>query len=281
MNKIKFISICLFAVVSLASSKAYAEIAQRIISLSPAITESIYSLQEEDKLLAITKYCNYPAETSDMDTVGTMTHPNVEKIYSMKPDLVLASYGLTSKKSVAKLRSLGIRVEQFKACKNFNEIESNYNKLAVLLDAKPRAVEVIKSVKEQLGIIKSNFNYPTKERVLWQVGAKPLVVTGALSFTNEFIELCGGVNIFNDLDALYPRVSREEVFVRNPDRIFIITMGIATDVELAAWRGFTELNAVKNNKVHIINANKVCRATPEGFLNGIYEVAKFMGKKGE
>lgn len=257
---------------------AYAQEIKTVVSLSPAITESIYSLGEQDRLIAVTNYCDYPQEAKSLKKIGTMTHPNIEMIYAMQPDLILASGGLTSKKIVAKLKALGMRVEQFEACESFADIEGNYINLAKILNVENKAKRVMAEVKAELAKIRKVFDYDTREKVVWQVGAKPLVVTGALSFTNEYIAICGAENIFSDLNALYPRVSREEVFVRNPDRIFIITMGIATEVELDAWNNFKELKAVKNSQVHVIDANKVCRATPEGFLSGVVEVAKFMKK---
>ncbi len=68
-------------------SFSYAEnIPQRIVSLSPSITEGIYVLKAQDRLVGVTKYCNFPPEAQTKQIIGNVVNPNVERIFSMSPD---------------------------------------------------------------------------------------------------------------------------------------------------------------------------------------------------
>ncbi|CAD7777930.1 MAG: Vitamin B12-binding protein [Candidatus Methanoperedenaceae archaeon GB37] len=88
----------------------------RIISLGPSLTEELYLLGAEGKIIGCTTYCKCPKEK-----VGNVIEVNVEKILSLKPDLVLAT-SLTNQRDIEKLRSLGVNVITFKTPRNFSEI---------------------------------------------------------------------------------------------------------------------------------------------------------------
>lgn len=249
-----------------------AETPRRIISLAPSITESLYYLGAEEELVGVSSYCNYPASACRKEVVGTLTSPNIEKIFSLSPDLVLAVEGLNRAQSIEKLKSLGLRVEVLDAGESFGDVAKSFIRLGRLIDKEEKAEEIVEQVNEQIKSINDRLKGRRRPEVFWQVGARPLIGAGGKSFANEFIRYGGGENIFSDTAARYPRLSREEVLSRNPQIIILVTMGDMTEKEKAYWQKFKDLSAAKAGRIYIVDADKVCRPTPVSFLAGLKKI---------
>lgn len=249
---------------------------ERIISLAPSLTENLYLLESAETLIAVTSYCDYPPQAKTKQIIGTLINPNIEKIYALSPDLVLAVSGINRLQTIEKLKSLGLKVVVFSECNDFDDILNNFIRLAKLIGRQKKAKEIIKEVEKEIdSITKRIKNFPPL-KVFWEVGANPLVSIGDKSFANEFISYSGAVNIFAGLSVRYPRVSREEVIRKNPQVIILVTMGDVTNKEMAYWQKFKDLDAAKLHRIYIINADKVCRPTPVSFLTGLKKVVRLL-----
>ncbi|HIC90836.1 MAG TPA: ABC transporter substrate-binding protein, partial [Syntrophaceae bacterium] len=115
---------------------------QRIVSLGPSLTEELYLLGVEDKIVGVTVYCNRPKEAQDKEKVGTVIKVDVERIISLKPDLLLATT-LSDPAQMKKIRSLGIKVVTFPSCRNFSEICEQFLKLGKITGREEKAREII------------------------------------------------------------------------------------------------------------------------------------------
>jgi iron complex transport system substrate-binding protein len=250
---------------------SYAQVPQRIVSLAPSITESLYSLGVEDKIVGVTTYCpSYLG--NEKEKIGTLLEPNLEKIVSLSPDLVLATAQGNRAQTIAKLRSLRLKVFVLKESKNFSEICQNFLKLAKLVGKTEEAEKIITEVKGKISLIKKRLKGEPRVRVFWEVGSSPLVTIGKQSFVNELIDFAGGANIFTDLQAPYSIVSKEEVVRRNPEVIILVTMGYVTTKEARFWSKFNIVKAVKNKRIYVIDAYKVSQPTPWTFVTGLEEL---------
>lgn len=256
-------------------NNSYAQQPQRIVSLAPSITESLYRLGAEDKIVGLTIY-SPPSLTDKKEKVGTLLEPNLEKIVSLSPDLVLATAQGNRPQTIAKLRNLGMKVFVFKASRSFFEICQNFLKLAELIGKTKEAEEIISEVESKINLIKKRVKDTSQVKVFWEVGSNPLVTTSKQSFTNELIDFAGGINIFADLPAPYAVVSREEVVRRNPEVIILVTMGYVTTEEARFWSKFNMVKAVKNKRIYVIDSYKVSQPTPWIFATGLEEVAKLL-----
>lgn len=272
----KFKSFITIFLLILSTSATAGEGPERIVSLAPSITESLYYLGLEKELIAVTSYCNYPPEAKTKKIIGNLTNPNVEEIYSLSPDLVLTVEGVNRLQTIEKLRSLGLNIVVLNESDNFQDILNNFTRLGKLVDKEKRAEEIVKQVETKVKSITEKIKDLPSVKVFWEVGAKPLFTVSSKSFANEFITYSGGTNIFTDASAKYPLVSREEVLKRNPQVIILVTMGNVTKREKIYWEGFKDLDAARFNKIHIVNADNVCRPTPMAFLTGLEEVAKLI-----
>jgi len=246
---------------------------QRIISLGPYITEEIYLLDTQDKLVGCTVYCRRPPDAEKKEKVGTVIQINTEKILTLKPDLVIAT-ALTQKKDIEKLKKLGIKVIEFSSPKNFNEICNQFLELGKILDRYDLAENIVQKAKAKVLEIKRKTKDLAKVKVFVEVGSNPLFTITGDSFVNDFIEFSGGINIAKDAKTgIY---SREAVLKENPDVIIIATMGILADKEKEIWKKYENLNAVKNNRIYIIDAYKLCSPTPVSFVETLEELVNIL-----
>lgn len=251
---------------------------QRIISLGPSVTEGLYLLGVQDKIAGVTVYCQRPEDAKNKEKVGTVTEANIEKIIILKPDLVLAT-DLTNPRQIEKLKSLGIRVVThfIYKNKNFAEICENFINLGTIVGKEEKAREIVYKAKGKVVSIQKRMKGLPKPKVLIQIGAKPLWVATRDSFINDLIELAGGINIGPSGESgLY---SREKVLEQNPDIIIIVTMGIIGEEEKIIWQKYRTINAVKNNRIYIIDSYKVCSPTPESFTDALEEIGEFIHPK--
>ncbi len=251
---------------------------QRIISLGPGITEEIYLLGAGDRIIGNTIYCNRPEVAKNKEKVGTVIKINLEKIVALNPDLVLAT-SLTDRKQLEKLKKLKINIVEIKLAKNFQELCNNFLKLGELLDKDKEADQIIKQVKQKIDSIRMRTTLLPKPRIIVQMGARPLFVANKDYFVNDFIELAGGVNIaWNAKTGLY---SREEVLRKNPDVIVIVTMGLAGEKEMEIWKKYGAVEAVKNNRIYIIDSYRLCSPTPVSFVETLEEIVKILHPQNE
>jgi len=276
----KLFSICFLAILILSSvgSVIHAENSspQRIISLAPALTEELYLLGVEDRLIANTTYCKRPPAADKKEKIGTGMKINLERIIYLKPDLVLAK-AYSNQKQIKKLRSLGIRVKVFPDIKNFFGICEEFIDLGKIVGKENKAKQIVRRAKLKVSSIQQRIKGLLKPKVLVQIGAKPLWVATKGSFINDFIKLAGGANIGpSGKSGLY---SREKVLEQNPDVIIIVTMGIVGEEEKKIWQKYKTLNAAKNNRIHIIDSYKVCSPTPVSFVEVLEEIVGLLHTK--
>ena len=248
---------------------------QRIVSLSPVITEELYLLGVGDRIVADTIYCNKPPEAAKKEKVGNVMEVNIEKIISLKPDLVLTS-SLTDRRQIEKMEKLGLKVVVgFTAPKSFAQICEEFIKVGEIVGKKKEALRIVSYARRKAADIQGKVKkFSSGQKVVVQIGAKPLWVAPKNSFVNELIEFAGGVNIGPPGESgLY---SREKILEENPDIIIITTMGIMAEEEKKNWERYRTINAVKNGRIYIIDSYKLCSPTPVSFVSTLEELVKII-----
>jgi iron complex transport system substrate-binding protein len=242
---------------------------ERIISLAPSITRELYDLGAQDKLVGVT--CYRPDLAGSKDVIGSLTKLNFEKIFSLGPDLILASKDSNTKRDIDKLRELGLQVTIFEGCESFSCMCTEFESLGSLMGKKRESMILLQDIQDQMQHIRSSIYGQKPLKVFWQIGSKPLVTINDKTFAGEYIRLAGCENIFADLNARYPRINIEEVITRNPDVIVVVTQ-MDSETGDVIWDNFYEINAVKNARIHTIPADIVCQPTPRMFLEGLKAV---------
>ncbi|MBZ9577975.1 ABC transporter substrate-binding protein [Patescibacteria group bacterium] len=276
-QKLKLLLCRCFAILVLlyAAAITYAQdnYPQRIISLGSAITEELYILGIEDRLIGCSVYCQKPLEAKRKEKVGTAIEVNLEKIVALRPDLVLAT-SLTTPKAKEKLKNLGIKVVTFAEAKNFSEICEHFLELGRIVGKENEAKTVIGIARDKVDSVKNKVKEFEKPKVFIQLGTRPLVTVTKDSFVNDFIEFAGGIN--SAQGSKNNRYSREKVLKDDPDVIIIVTMGLVGKEEKEIWRRYKSLKAVKNNRIYIVDSDNFCSPTPLSFVQALEEMAKIL-----
>ena len=244
---------------------------QRIVSLVPNITEELYLLGVQDRIVGVTTYCQRPPEAQNKERVGDVVEVNVEKILSLQPDLVIAS-PLADQRQIQKLRDLDMRVEIFQPPEDFEGLCNGFLELALLVGGEQKSREIVTQASRDIDYIKGKVKGLPRPRVFIQIGEKPLVAAGGDSFIDDIVAFAGGVNIAHEVKtSVY---SREEVVKRNPDIILIAKMGIAGEREKAQWATYTTIKAVQTDRIYTVDPYRFCSPTPLSFVESVRELVR-------
>lgn len=263
----------LAGILALFSFAGSSQPAKRVISLAPSITENIYLLGAEDKLVGCTSYCT-PAVNDGKEQVGSTIDINMEKVLMLKPDLVLAMM-LTKPQDIATLKRLGIKVELIPTPKNFDEICTQMVDIAKLIGVENVAREIVQKSVQTVDSLKNvAAKNPEKQKIFFQLGANPIFTVLENTFMNDYILFCNGENIANGLTK--GSVTRESILMKNPDVIIVATMGGFGIEEQKIWKSYTGLKAAKNNRVFLIDSETSCSPTPVSFVKAFTDVVKFV-----
>lgn len=241
----------------------HAQRVTRIVSLAQSLTQNIYFLEAQDMLVGCTSFCK-EAVADKKDIVASAIMVNVEQVVLHKPDLVVATE-LTNPETIELLRKFKLRVEVFPKVHSFDEICKQFVELGCMIGREQKALDIAKKAKDRVSAIAQMASAKgEKPRIFFQLGTKPLFAVIPNTFMDDYITLMGGKNIAHDFTM--PSVTRESVIARNPDIIIIVSMGIAGDEEMQAWKSFKTLNASKSNRIFFIDSDMACTPTPISFV---------------
>jgi iron complex transport system substrate-binding protein len=189
----------------------------RIVSLAPSITETLYAIGLNDRIVGVTDFCNYPPEAQSKPKVG-YSHANVESIVALQPDLVLAPREFLRADVLGKLEQLKIPTFIMDA-KTVEDVPAHIQTLGRMLDRVVSADRVAMEVRQRLRDIRSRTEHLPRLRVLYVLNSLPLITVGPGSFLHHLIELAGGENVAAGAPMPYPRLSLEEVISKDPEVI--------------------------------------------------------------
>ncbi|SDO56461.1 ABC transporter substrate-binding protein [Desulforhopalus singaporensis] len=249
------------------------EVPQKIVSLGPINTENVYLLGAGDRLVGTTTYCVRPDAAKSTAKIGSVLQVSVEKIISLQPDLVLAT-GLTRDSQIELLRKVGLKVVRFDQPSSFASSCEQFEQLGQLLGLEKRAKTITSELRRQIQTIVNRITalgLPSP-KVVMQIGADPLYLSGRDSFTNDFIELILAKNVN---DTLSGRIGYERVIAADPDLILIAIMGSETGVaskEQEKWNRINVIKAVQDQRIHIVDPNLVCSPSPATFVQALHQI---------
>ncbi len=196
---------------------------QRIVSLAPSVTETLFALGLGDRVVGVTSYCDYPPEVAQKEKVGDTLRPSIEKIVALKTDLVIASTSSQLEQFVRDLDKVKIPVYVSNPHDMAGVLRS-IDMIGEITGAVSRAKDLTGQMRARLNAIETGMA-AVKERpaVLFILGVEPLITIGGKSFINELISRAGGDSISRELEAEYPQYSLESAVAARPEVIFLQT----------------------------------------------------------
>jgi len=228
---------------------------ERIVTLAPALTEMVFALGKGDRIVGITKFCNYPEETKKIPRIGGFLDVNLELLIRQKPDVIIYYQELHEKLNVMKNKSQLVIVKH----SNLDDIFNGISTVAKTLGIETKGKALNSRIKEQLDNIRQKNRDGKKPKTLLVIGRNAdnlsaMYIIGAKDFLNELLQIAGGVNAYPG-NMEYPSISIESIITMNPDVIIELSAfneGIDDRVVLDSWNKFPFLTAVKKKKIAII-----------------------------
>jgi len=235
---------------------------QKIIALAPSLTEYVFALGCNDRLVGNTTYCNYPPAAESITKVGDMVTFDYERILSLEPDLILITIEGNTKESYDKINGLGLKTFVVNP-HSYENIKKAFSKIAAIFKKDSLASEMINNWDLTIEKISLQRKKYADKTVMIIVDLSPLMLAGKNTFLNEYLEITGLRNIAEDSPVNYPIFNREEILSRNPDYIIYPSDGTKTSSQLfeyyPEWR---ELKAYRKNRIIFVDRDMYFRPGP-------------------
>jgi iron complex transport system substrate-binding protein len=233
---------------------------QRIISLAPSITETIFAFGLGSKVVGVTKYCKYPDSALSIEKIGGYADANLEKIVSLKPDLVIGTTEHIVQKEY--LQRAGINVLTV----NYSSLDStqvSFLRIGKACGVDSCAHALVTKFRESISQLNTVLNGSRPSVMLCVGRANPgegvirsVYVAGKSTIYNEIIEAAGGKNAFCDSMPQYPKLSPEGIMYLNPDIIIDIASAMSnyncSDL-IKDWKGVKNVKAIERNNIFCID----------------------------
>jgi len=243
--------------------------ATRIVSLAPANTEIAYAIGAGDKMVAGTSYDDYPEEAKSLPKTGDFANPNVEKIASFNPDLVLAAGGIQDKLR-SKLEQLGMKVYVVDP-KTYDGVMADITNLGQLTGSTEQAQQVADTMKKTKDDVQALVASASRPATFLEIYSKPLMTAGGQTFIDDMITLAGGTNLGATAGSGFPTFSTEVLFKNDPDVYIADSGSMSKPGDIAKRSGFAELTAVKDGHVYVIDDSLIARPGPR-LAQGLQEL---------
>ncbi len=240
--------------------------AHRVVSLAPSVTETIFALGAEDRLVAVSSYCDFPPAAAGLPRAGSYLQPNVEAILGFEPDLVLGVPTPGNRAAVEQLRRLGLAVVMVSE-DTVADAWSAMRTVGKWVGRSERAEELIARVQAEIEAVRRAAESRPRKRVLFVVGHDPLVAAGDALFLDELIDAAGGENVGAIGRGSWPRLSLETVVAAGPEVIIDGAMGTESSAAgeqslLAWWEPYRSVPAVREGRVRAQRSNALLRPGP-------------------
>ncbi len=247
---------------------------RRIVSLAPSLTETVYALGLQERLVGDTDYCDYPADAAKKHKVGGAINPNMEEVASLKPDVVLVVKSLNRLETVRALEQLGIPVYATDP-HTVNDVITSMKKLSGVLGADDAGARLDEKLEGRLAAVHEKLNGVPVKRVLFAVWTEPLISVGRKTFIADVLEHAGATSVVESKQD-WPQFSLEEAVRLQPEYLVFASSHSETvknDVEaLAAKPAWSAMDAVKKRKIAIVS-DAINRPGPR-IVDAVEELAR-------
>jgi len=236
---------------------------KRVIALAPSITEIVFALGQDHRLVGVTQFSNYPDEVAKFPRVGSYVHLDLEKIVALKPDLCIAIKDGNPREIAFRLQAMNIPVYAVDP-RDLKTVMNTISEIGDLLDARENARILVRKMQTRIGKVKAMVEKSQhRPGVFFQIGISPIVSVGTHTFTHELISIAGGTNL-SEGPVPYPRFSKEQVIALSPEVLIITSMARERgfDEILSQWTCWPDLPAVKYQRISVVDSDIFDRPTP-------------------
>jgi len=237
--------------------------AKTIISLAPSITEILFALGLDEEIAAITNFCDFPEAVLNKPRIGGFVNPDIEKIVSLKPDLIIGIRDGNRMDIAHRLNDFGFPVYLIDP-KGFDGVMRTIKNIGEVVRREKEAKRMIKDMVNKRENIFTLTRSLSKPKVFFQVGDVPMITVGKGTLADDLIRLAGGRSISENELMSYPSYSIETILLKAPEIIIMTSMESRKQyMNLAKkWQNWKSIPAVRMNAIYVIDSNLVDRPTP-------------------
>lgn len=252
--------------------------AQRIVSLAPHITEALFFAGAGDRIVGTVSYSDFPDAAKSIPLVGSYNQVNFEQILALQPDLIIGWHSGNNSDTLEKLDTLKLPV-YLSEPKDLETIGRNIRQFGIIAGTQTQANAAADEFEAQRqALLKANANKPLIT-LFYQVWETPLYTLGGGHFSRDMYQLCGGRNIFADLEHPSPVVTLEAIVTRNPQ--VMLTGGHHGKRTIEDWRGkwanWQSIDAVRNNQMYLVDQDIYTRSSPRA-IKGAAHLCELLDK---
>lgn len=264
------------------ASEALPKHPDRVVSLAPNLTEIIYLVQADQRLVGVTRFDDYPPEVKEKAKVGGLIDVDFEALLNLRPDLVVGTNQGADQDFVAKLDRAEIPY-LFIQMNTLDEIYAGIERVSEALAQPERGAEISAKMRADVEQVSaSGAAQAERPSVLLVFGHEPLVAAGPGAFGHELLELAGAENVLKDADNPYPVLDIEKVLSLNPDYIIDTTLAGGDEglkpADREFWAPYDALDAVKNERVVYFEDSELLRPAPR-LVQGLEQLQAVIGVK--
>lgn len=234
---------------------------QRIVSLAPSNTETLFALGLGARVVGVDQSSDYPAAARDKPRIGTFSQPTIEQVAAQSPDLILAA-NIHVRSAVPALEALGLTVVVLNPA-DLPAVLDALTLVGELTDSQPAARGLRDGLETRIAAVNAKVaGTPARPRTYVEITSK-LIAAGPTSYIGDLIVRAGGTNIVDDRATQYPTLGAEAIIARDPE--VIVLTDASAEVTVASVRarpGWAGISAVKNGRVVAIDPNLLNRAGP-------------------
>ena len=228
----------------------------RIVSLAPALTETLFALGVGHKVVGRTRWCDAPAEALQVTSIGDGLEPNVEVILTQRPDLVVFYSAVANEPAIEQIESLGINTVSVRTDRLTDLVRAT-RLLGRVTGTAERADSLVSSFERELAALEESRPEDPIPSALILTWDNPPIIIGKSSFLNEIVELAGARNVFDDVDQPSLRVSIEAIVERDPDLVLVTSDSALTNrVDRPEWR---VVPAIRDRRFFMVVGNEYSR----------------------
>jgi len=233
------------AVLLLAVSGA-AMAVERVVSLAPSLSEIVVELDSADLLVGVLDAGERPAELKELPSVGRYGQLDMERLLSLKPDLLLLWPGSVGPAQREQLKRLNIATYVAEP-HNLAQLTQQIEAIATQLGRPERGASLAADLRQKLDHLRQRYHRDKPLQVFYQVWDRPLYTVGGGQIISDALDVCGARNVFADLTLPAPQVSVEAVLQRNPEVILA-----SAQAQLDAWKAWPQVRAVAGGQLLLV-----------------------------
>jgi iron complex transport system substrate-binding protein len=247
---------------------------QKVVSLAPSVTETLFALGFGDRLVGVTTSCDYPAEALKIPKIGGFMSPSLETIAAKRPGLVIGVSSATDPAKAREMERLGLKVTLISLA-SVNDILNSIKSIARLLGSPQAGEKFVRKITLRMDQVKERVAPAPRRSTLLLVGIRPLIAVGGKNFIDELITLAGGRNIAGDAAQPWLNLPDEYVVAKAPQVIIEAGMGSERDQAAIHWADLKSIPAVQQGRVYRYPSDKILRPGPR-IGEGLEEIARLV-----